>query len=457
MKTEDLINKYIDGELENDENDELRRRSNEDPLVKDDVNQAVLINSFIKKDAESIELPNKLKKNVKAQIDRRFIEEEKLLTYHSSKPAYYFAAAVVAVFIFGFAIIGEFPMIEYYSNMAKLNSTQVLHDTIYNVVKVKVPVEVADKATAAETTDAESSLSNEQAEVDREKAESDAENSNNAFSESESGTVIYSLENIKLLAEPEVEQLQSVVAVADTLTPAVLERRIHTTRYVGFAYAGNQEGGLRNRSKSLRNAFVGIPTSDNQRMLTDVAGSVSDKNFEFVTSYGGYSNSNVFSSGDDKFSIGLSQSAGYRLSRRNKIGFEFGYMNFDYSEKNSKTIMGDVQQDGSGAIGVKPSPVITVEVRNSISDRSLFGTLYYEYRILESRSFSIDAHSGLGLSRDGFININRLSASYKIFNGVKLTAGLDGRFFNASFPDSDTKARKFCTAMSLLYGLQIDL
>ena len=443
MRTDDLINKYIDGELDKDENDELRRLAGEDPLAKEDFNDSVLLNSVLKRDAASIELPNKLRKNVRARVGDMFSDD--IRDARPIIPIYRFAASVAAVFILGFALISDIPALNYYHSLAKYGNYDVKQDTIYNVVKIAVPALMAHNSVSPYASENQSSAKAAESVAQPRSGNSNAEEAGSnspaaseAMPESRQLSAAASDNNsIFDFNDAETDSTQNIVPA---IRPAAQIRRL------GFKFSDGSPFSSRAEA-SVRMPFEG------SSKLSDAAKTQSDKNFEFVTSYGGYSGSNVFSSKKDKFSIGLSQSAGYRFSQRSKIGVEFGYMNYDYNEISRRTIKGDIHQGGAAV----PVPIITVNVNNSISDRSIFGTVYYEYRLLHTSAFSLDLHSGLGTSRDGFININRISASVRIMKGVRLTSGLDGRIFNAEFPDSKIKAGKFCSALSLLYGLQIDL
>ena len=76
MKLDDLISKYLDGELSYDDDIKLRQMLKDNPDAKADFDAAVLINATIREDASMIKTPSDLLANTEDLVLMRILAED---------------------------------------------------------------------------------------------------------------------------------------------------------------------------------------------------------------------------------------------------------------------------------------------------------------------------------------------------------------------------------------------
>ena len=444
MNTDDLISQYIDGDLNENDDALLRMQISEKEQVKRDFDDAVSVHCALCDDAKSIELPDGLLSDTMKAINQVAGREQTIVVqlYERKREIRRMAMSIAAVLVLGFAFISDFPLLKYYSELTRYqaqeaNTSQLAYNKV--VKSVENPTKHSRKSSAKSQRSAFGPYYNGDL-----ASNSEAINAENSTIERE---------NV-LLPEAEFSEL-ALDEVTENTAP-----RSNIGLREGYFAASVDVTGRDNLSENRRNyhlgSFKNLENSDMYKSKYEI-----NPDVELVTTYGGYNFNNVFDDSNDKLTIGLSQSIGYRFASKHKIGFEFGYMDYSYHEQGYKQLSGADFGSGSSVeiptdLGSQNGSGVWVPVTKSVNERSLWASVFYEYRIFGNARVNLDAHAGIGGNSNGLMNLLRLSGNVWIVNGVKFTLGLDGRFFYTDVASGGKSTMKMRSSLDLIYGIQFD-
>ncbi len=488
MNIDELISKYLDGELSDHEDVLLRAEMSKDPLKKTDFDDAIFMHYSLRADAKALKVPEDVKRNTQDFVLMKIMNEQPTILKLQKRRRIVerLSYSVAAVLIFGFALISEFPAMKHYNQLYTYQAKEL----------IKESAQSDNSLTKSETSNNKFATKSANSASKNNRNNSEKANTpviNNAIANSVVN-MSEAKEAFKLLApKSEIDQEQATsmaYSELDTSDKNIIstdsdkdnldagKKEINTHRLAeaidlakeikNDAEANNQSNqSIVRSSNAFSQSFSGDLKSEQMRYTG------AENNFEqyaemqtmnpgieLITSYGGTMMNNVFNDKVSKFSIGFSQSFGYRINEVHKFGFEFGSMNYTSFENSMVRIplnssglesIVDLQQQYNN----DPGPTVLVQVQSKKEGHTVWGSVFYEYRALDLDWFSLDARLGLGGSKDGLMNIDRVTGSIDLYRGFKLSVGLDSRFFYTNIPKSYSGTSRLVGAFSLIYGVQI--
>lgn len=515
MNYDELISGYFDGELTPKEDETLRQEMANNPDVKADFDDAVFMHYALKNDAETLKVPEDLKRNTHDLVMMRMLADkanslpkDKILTNVNTKPniddktavsakatiikrwhtAMHFAASVAAVLILGFVNVSE------YSIFRHLNDLYTYQNDHFDVTKINQKKQnttntkiVYRNIIIRETINSEEPALNQAAETGETIIDNSAESQ--AKIESTTPTEANPAKNeiMSMLAhnmetnstaDDNAMNANDVISNLNTSNNTNIDNIISSNDNTIYSnYEAKDEVSASNdiavadlsndvtatkAMQTMANALGadGLSFSKNIEdpsswINSNKMGFYNDKGnvqLELKSFYAGRSVFNTYMNSDHMISLGFSQSIGYSLDGRNKFGVEIGSIN----QTSSRVEMMEVQypQFSVGDAPLSPGPKVLLPYQRDDNINYLWGTLFYEYKFIEEGNFNLDGRINIGANSKGAMNILRLTASYKILGAINLSIGLDNRsFFVKSLTNKAAKSQ-FINSMSLIYGLE---
>lgn len=460
MNTDDLISKYLDGELSDSEDALLRSEVSENPKIKEDFDDAIFMHYSIKEDAKSLKLPDDLRINTQDAVLMRIMNEQpilkKLQTRREIMSKISYAAA--AILVFGFSFISEFPALKYYNQLASYQSKELNKANRISLISVSTDLaDNADNAVKAEKANTNSKTIMLGAKVRTIK--NAIVNSANSINVAKDAFRLLNPDNLSDDFSMLVEEDNSTIIIAESIIDEVetshssndykidlsnsnVQRNSFSLSESGIQKSGMDDFGNNNTIESYYN---------NQMLNPDV---------ELTTCFGTNLSNNVFDDNQGTMALGLSQSIGYRLNNNHKVGFEFGYMNYSFLETKMIKVPVESFAESSKTEIQNPNnlgPTVLVPVSHQMEARTIWGSMFYEYRLLDLDYFKVEARLGVGGSKDGLLSLSRFTGAIELFNGLSFSVGIDGRMFYTTLPNSGSEDAKFRSALSVIYGIQLNL
>lgn len=515
MNYDELISGYFDGELTPKEDEALRQEMANNPDVKADFDDAVFMHYALKNDAETLKVPEDLKRNTHDLVMMRMLADkanslpkDKILTNVNdnatvnTKPkvnakstiikrwhtARHFAASVAAVLILGFVNVSE------YSIFRHLNDLYTYQNDHFDVTKINQKKQNATNTKIVyrniiirETINSEEPALNQAAETGETIIDNSAESQ--AKIESTTPTEANPAKNeiMSMLAQnmetnstadDNAMNANDVISNLNTSNNTNIDNiissndnTIHSNYEAKDEVSANNDIAVADLSndvtatkamQTMANALGndGIAFSKNLEdpsswINSNKMGLYNDKSnvkLELKSYYAGRSVFNSYMNSEHMISIGFSQSIGYSLDSKNKFGIEIGNIN----QSSTRVEMMEVpfQQFTQGDALLSPSPKVFLPYKRDDNINYLWGTLFYEYNFIKDGNFNLDGRINIGANSKGAMNIFRLTASYKVFNAINLSIGLDNRSFFVNNLTKKTGKNQFINSLSLIYGLE---
>lgn len=496
MNIDELISKYLDGELSEQEDALLRTEMSEDPLKKTDFDDAIFMHYALKEDAKALKVPEDLKRNTQDLVLMKIMNEQPTILKLQKRKRIVarLSYAVAAVLVFGFALISEFPTLKHYNQLYSYRAKESNLNSGADAKKNSNSAKMNDNS----ASESNNEIANSQNLTKAKRVSTPL--INNAITNSAENMMV-AKEAFKLLAPKSINEPDDATALASREIEPNVDVNNNTNSNVRKEFSTAQTEANIIASKLAESADVikeiksenkAIDNSANTSKINtvnsfspaDISGlkqntlgytgsenkfeqyaDMQSKNpdIELSSCFGGNLMNNVFDDKISSFSVGFSQSLGYRVNKVHKFGFEFGFMNYTANELtnikvpisvNSEPLTKtEVQQQYNG----EPGPTVLVQVNSKNEGSKIWGTVFYEYRALDWDWFSLDTRIGIGGSKDGLLNLGRVTGSIQIFNGFVLNVGLDGRMFYTSLPKTYGGTSRLVGAMTFIYGFQINL
>lgn len=504
MNYDELISGYFDGELTPEQDEALRQEMANNPELKADFDDAVFMHYALKNDAQSLDVPEDLKRNTHDLVMMRMLtdkskslpksddilleemakttsQEPKLTIVKRWHSARHFVASVAAVLILGFVNVSE------YSIFRHLNDIYTYQNDYFDVTKISQNnkttntkivyrnIIIRDNSGNAENIDA-----NLEQNAETQNAVITNENSIEVQAKIETSTP---KENSSSNTE-----VMSMLAQATPLT-SNLEDNSDNINNIDIADSdfASEESNDFSENNNLLNSNLTSPkamqslaldkdnafSSDNtfgndntvafSKNINEPSSWINpnrmsfnnDKqnvNLELKSYFAGNTVFNSYMNNEHMISLGFSQSIGYSLDGKNKFGIEIGNIN----QSSSRVEMMEVryQQFAIGDAPLEPSPKVLLPYKKDENINYLWGSIFYEYNFIKDGYFNLDGRINIGANGKGAMNILRLTASYKIFGAINLSIGLDNRSFFVNNLSKKAGKTQFINSMSLIYGLE---
>lgn len=151
---------------------------------------------------------------------------------------------------------------------------------------------------------------------------------------------------------------------------------------------------------------------------------------------------------DQKIQISnFSQSIAYAANTKDRFGLEFGYTQY--------TVLNDINvklPGGTFILNPEDLDILPGYFKSKIPVRFFWGTAFYERTLIDYKGFSMNGRIGGGASTGGPMAYLRFFARQKVINGVYITIGSEGRVFKTDHPILNSEILN--TSGSFIYGLQ---
>lgn len=184
------------------------------------------------------------------------------------------------------------------------------------------------------------------------------------------------------------------------------------------------------------------------------------KDIEFTTILGNSQFTEKLDNIKNLTSQKYAQSIAYFIDENQKLGFEIGVTEYNYLARTTiKVPINDIMNSKGNTRILQPDGTneryINIDVDASKNTSSYWGTMFYERKLFNVDNFDITTRVGLGASINGAIVFDRLVARYKLFNLVYLNAGIEGTLSTLDLETMNYYNTKMNKSLSFVYGFQI--
>ena len=447
MSLDDLISKYLDGDLTEIDDSILRKTVSDDPAAKDIFDASVLIHSACMEDARSILPPRELVSKTEDRVLMKILAQQPLFIDTVYKTRRYI---VMASFVIAFLCLSVFQISDLY--LPGWNIGNVL-SSLLNTEKQRM---------ANETVPEDNQV------LFVSKAHESALIAANSIRKV---PAILKAENIQgnlqpsaiVVASNEVKTLDRYIAENENYTPQVKENagintdsRISQGAGLPNQVTSNYPGKLSPMSQVSERKNPGMVLSLNQPDFSFHSGEV------FLSSFLG---TDLLNKSNEKSAVSnFSQSIAYAFSKSQRLGIEFGYSTFSYDD----IVKVSVPLDNPGMLNFSPTSKVEVlnpelktnsyiEFPATVNHQKQFiwGSAFFEQEFISYSGFTVNGRLGLGASSDGPLGYGKAILSYRILSVLHLTAGIEGKLYEAKIYKSNTIADEVKSNLNLIYGFQI--
>ena len=168
----------------------------------------------------------------------------------------------------------------------------------------------------------------------------------------------------------------------------------------------------------------------------------------------------------------ISQSIGYTIGDKDAIGIEFGVSEYVLTENTqyskpvnysiSSVVTSSNKKGGASILGGRSlsspqnnsSDFQTTTFSFQEKKQSIWGAAYYQRSAFQSANFSINGRVGLGMSSYGPLSFGKLFASYKVLPFMSFMFGAEGRAFNGNMQSLSSDKAEWNTSAAFIYGIQ---
>lgn len=476
MNIEELISKYLDGNLTSDEDAWLRSYVNSNIKAKNSFEQSVLLFSLMKKDAQSIRVPKKLLSNTEDIIMMKYISSEprsinQIPSKRSFKQAYSLIAASLAFLFLNLFFISDF---EY---KAAQKQVEIASDKMQGVIKKELPL-------SAETA---------QKQVKKTVVENSSQNSRDgALTVVEIVKSIEIIENIDIIKHGNNFETFAAQNMGQTMDSNEGDENAAAVQSVKTYIDRLENRSINNNINQQKEEYTfSILQSFEDEFL--IESSQNDLHFQRLNSIGQYqlnvpSNSEIYQEsffsnnpininsffGTDIVRSGISkeqkalvsnfsQSVAYSIAENHSIGAEFGYSNYSYVESFVAKDAPAQKKGNSSTIfalnDLKPIPneFSAADMSFDRNKQIYWAAAFYELLMLNSSRFSFKSRIGAGIAEEGPLGYGRVFSCYQLFNGFNITIGTEGKIFYSRFPEITRPSKEMKATFSIIYGFQINL
>lgn len=456
-----LISRYLDGELSRDEDTLLRSMLAADPAAKEAFDAAIILHGMMKDDANSVHLP----------LDTAFRIEDALMEHIAQN------AASVAV---------SQPIIPIPSTFYRKsrNPVLVLSALLIMIVSGRISdsdflFQISGIASSKASNTASSSLSESQAFAS---ALQQAEKSDIFHSKMQSKGVNRNSKAAQTIAQLSDDPSSRLAAVNTAQDITVQDESAITERsekksiyaYPGFDASVALPSAI-SQQRQLQNSGIAQSRLTNTSALTITPATTRENSPVSASAFAG--TSVVFNSPNSNSQLlSISQSIAYDFTEADRVGVEIGYMGMGYQAQGRilvpvqtgtrSKVLGfddspiDASTGGTkgGAVQVKKNEFeYTSSSVHYNEDKSMYwGGAFYE-RALSSAGSPLSLHirAGAGASADGAIGYGRVYARYTVLPGMAFSVGGDARAFTSRSVNQEAAALNTSTAVSVVYGLSV--
>lgn len=436
MNIDNLISKYLDGELTEREDNELRNLISTDDEARDIFNSYIDIHIAAKEDAKSIETPEDVKNDTEDKVMMAIlsgaptVEKTKFgLSIFSIFPKQ-LVSMVAVLLVISFVNISDFNKV--------LNGLPTFAKSNF-VMSVPVVESYEVKSNFENTIDTKQSIATTNNSKRIVKSVANIENSEFASDELNSNKV----SNSKSDEISTISQIDKTIANEETDDASL------SLEYEVFE-EDNNEGAI---SPVISNMNQGNNTSNMVfgEIMNRVRFNQNDlavNNIQLTTFTAQPFQLYGFNDKANASMSSYSQAISITMNEKTKVGLEIGYSDISYlGEMFTTTKILDKYGRETGR---------SFKVRTeSDKDFALYwGQMFVQTELLKVDNFDIGVRLGFGMSEEGFNTNSKAIAGYELAEGIKLTAGTEFTYFTASLPQLVNSYTNNFYSFSMIYGLQ---
>lgn len=149
-----------------------------------------------------------------------------------------------------------------------------------------------------------------------------------------------------------------------------------------------------------------------------------------------------------------SQSMAFEIDKTADIGFEIGYSDLNFDDKALITITKEIPNNTPGS-NLKQYTTITVPVEMRKNYSLYWAMGFLEKQLIDYNDLDLMGKVGFGISNEGPQTYLRLNARYELFKEFYLTWGIDTRYMSVNLPLYENLGNvRSTTSFALNYGLQ---
>jgi hypothetical protein len=455
MNLDDLLSKYLDGDLSHEEDEQLRFLLAEEDDAKEEFDAAVLLNAAIKEDAASIKAPAAVLRDTEDKIAMAIMSRRDTgIAAFYRRRKYYSYAAVLLLFLIGtfYRIYDNYPFDRtgvMAKSMAELK-TQLLSqqfDDDYNQLTMAAPDEKYQTVANVSRNSGIKRTATVRNDIAFAKSSSMAE-TNIVNNDDITSDMMFSA---KFAPEPTSSEIVSL----DNFEEEINDEIIPKTNFKDIP--------------SAPMAMMMQPTMVQPNMFHTNNHSISMNNMPFYDFYTNTNNILVSSFlGTEVMNTGIetnkdmavshvSQSVAYALNSENAIGVEVGLSQYSYDEVGSITYSVENFEKIDVGMEIENYQFGNLITEKIVYDRTkdvFWASVFYERQKDFSDSFTINGRLGLGANSEGPLGYTRLFAKLGVYKGIFLTAGMEGRLFYLDLPELTSTDPKMRGSLIFSYGIQ---
>lgn len=436
MNIDNLISKYLDGDLSEAEDLKLRNIITSNDKARDIFNTYIDLHIVAKEDAKSIQTPSDLKSET---------EDKVLMTIMS-------ATAAPARVSRSLNIFNLFPK-QLVSMVAVLLLISFTYTSDINFFRSSLPsydkAELLMNIPIIESRDVTSSSNNSQVNANQNVINSAPKSENianildntNEESNQEVQELLVENENTFSLIESSSDDTDNIEVLANTEQKAInLNVEETDDKYnVALPTFSTQSDNTSNMQFGAINDRI-RPTQNNLAINNIQITAFSSNPY---TLYG-------FDEGANATMNSYSQAISISINTKTRVGLEVGFSDIAYrGETFTSTNILDLY-------GRETGQQLVIRTERDKDFALYWGQMFVQSELFKMDDFDLGMRLGFGLSSDGFNTNSKLLASYEIIDGIKLTAGTEFTYFTVSLPQVVNAYTDNYYSFAMLYGLQFN-
>jgi len=157
-----------------------------------------------------------------------------------------------------------------------------------------------------------------------------------------------------------------------------------------------------------------------------------------------------FDEGADASMNSFSQAISISVNSKTRVGLEIGFSDIAYrGETFTTTKILDLY-------GRETGQNLTIRTERDKDYALYWGQMFIQSELFRLNDFDLGMRLGFGLSTEGFNTNSKVLASYEIIDGIKLTAGTEFTYFTVSLPQVVNAYTDNYYSFAMLYGLQFN-
>ncbi|HOM04866.1 MAG TPA: hypothetical protein PLU67_05145 [Candidatus Kapabacteria bacterium] len=450
MKLDVLISKYLDGELSYDEDIYLRNLLKNNPDAKAEFDSAVIVNSAIREDAQSIHTPQDLLKNTEDLVLMRILSANEPASAQKEKRKIPLWLPRLS-FVFAVIMIATLYFVTNNSNIDSVNNSPsfAVNNSGIEQKQIIPKPDLSYFSPIAENTNTIKPINNSQKVL---AASGDNSSQNSQMILEDYVTLTESVDN-NSLSDATISNL-----LVQTIDYSSIDEEIENN--YSKTINNNESSGFSlfsmSRTQALSSTFVPANNQIKINQNTTINLSFLDNFTTPVVLSTLYTTNSI--NKNSKTISSLSQSIAYNCSEDVALGIEFGYTEYNYDRTTMiKVPFNSGSLNSKVEIGNSPDQsgeYVYIPINLAQNYQQYWISTFIDYDVFDYDRISLNTRIGAGLSGNGAMFYSRLISDIELINGVYLKFGGEIKSFEGLTLNAKTK---YITTGSLIYGIKLKL